>query len=107
MAVKWVQDIYDGIKKWQAPAWLKILLQSINDMMIALLKKTGQAYIQSLQTEIIYAAGQDWTPGEKADYVFKQAKKGFVSFAITLKDGEINLLIEQLVSLLKSQGVIK
>jgi len=107
MKITIFQKAYDAIKSWQPPQWLKIILQGINDLMIALLKKTGQAYIQYLQTEIIYAASQNWTPGEKADYVFNQAKKGFVSFAITLKDSEVNLLIEQLVNLLKSQNVIK
>ena len=105
--VKWVQAIYDGIKNWQAPQWMKVLLQQLNDLMIALLKQVSKAYIDYLKGEIIYASQQNWTSEEKFKYVFNQAKKGLTEFIITLKDSEINVIIEYLVNLLKKEGVIK
>jgi hypothetical protein len=102
------QKMADAIKNWQAPAWLKFLLSELNGIMMGILKAAGQAYIQYLQALIIEAAQHStWTPGEKFNYVYTQAKKSFVEFGVTLKDNEINTLINYLVSMLKSKGVIK
>ena len=105
MASKW--KIYDWFKNWQTPNWLRALLRELNDLMFAILKSVSQSYIQYLQTKIIEASQhKDWSNDQKFNFVFLEAKKGFVDFAITLKDSEINMLIEQLVNLLKKYGVI-
>jgi len=99
------QKAYDWVDGWKAPAWLKALLQSLNDLMLAVLKEVSQQYINYIKNQITYAAGQNWTAEEKFNYVFNQAKTGLTEFSITLKDREINLLIEFLVAQLKGAGV--
>ena len=49
----------------------------------------------------------DWSSKEKLEYVLKESKKGFIDFSITLKDSELNLLIEYLFNILKKVGAIK
>ena len=102
-----LQKIYDGIKNWKTPSWLRILLQQLQDLMIAILQQVTKAYIDYLLSEIIYAAGQDWSSEEKFAYVFKQAKKGFTEFAIVLKDSELRAIIEFLVNSLKKTKAIE
>lgn len=102
------QKMYDAIKNWQAPSWLKALIAEMNTLMMVILKEATQAYITYLKAKIIEAAqNQVWTPREKFDYVFKEAKKGFSQFAVSLKDNELNTLINYLVSILKTKGAIK
>ena len=101
------QKAADFIKGWTAPAWLKTLLAQLNDLMFLILKQIGQQYINYLQSKIIEATQHsDWSNEQKFDYVFNAAKEGFAEFAITLKDSEINCLIEFLVAQLKKSGVI-
>jgi len=101
------QSVYDWIKGWKAPQWMKDLLQQLNDIMVAILKEAGEQYVNNLKSAVIEAAGHDdWSSEQKFDYVFNQAKKGLVSFSVTLKDSEINALIEYFVNLLKKNGTI-
>ncbi len=101
------QGVYDWIKNWKAPLWLKNLLQSLNDLMIAILKEVSKDYITYLKNSILEAASHsDWSNDEKFGYVFDKAKSGFTQFSIELKDREINLLIEFLVNQLKKTGII-
>ena len=101
------QKPYDAIKRWTAPAWLKNLLKTSNDIMMAILEEVSQAYIDYLKAKIIEASEHsDWSAGQKFEYVFKEAKSGFVSFGITLKDRQINALIQFLVNKMKEGGEI-
>lgn len=107
MAKSIFQEVYDWIGSLKTPRWLKDLLQQIQDLMIIILKQVTQAYIQYLQSKIIEASQHsEWSNKQKFGYVFEQAKLGFTEFAITLKDSEINVLIEFLVNKLKKNGVI-
>lgn len=102
------QKMYNAIKNWQPPQWVKLLLGQLNDMMITILKETGKAYVEYLKAKIIEAANHsDWSNEEKFGYVFNAAKSGLVGFSITLKDREINVIIEFLVNELKKSDVIK
>ena len=106
--MRFLQAIYDKIKGFKTPAWLKIILQQAQDLMVSIATQAGQAYINYLKSKIIEAAqNKSWTSREKFDYVFKQAKHGFTEFSVTLKDNEINAVINLFVSILKKQGVIK
>ncbi|MBU2249903.1 MAG: hypothetical protein KKD77_24370 [Gammaproteobacteria bacterium] len=103
-----LQRAYDWIKAWKPPAWISALIARLNDLMIIILKQVTKAYIDYLKAEVIYAASRgDWTPEEKYEYVFKKAKEGFDKFSVTLKDREINCIIEYFVNLLKNDGVIR
>lgn len=104
----WLTKLYNSIKNWKAPEWLKILIQQLNDLMIAILKKAGQAYIDHVKALVLEAAShQDWSSEQKYQYVFDQAKKGFIEFSISIKDSELNAIIEFLVNQFKKQGAIK
>lgn len=103
----WVTDLYNKIKNWQPPVWVKTLMQQLNDLMIAIVMSVGQGYIDYLKSAITVAAGhKDWSNDQKFNYVVEQAKSGFVGFAVTLKDSEVNLLVEFLTNQLKKTGVI-
>lgn len=108
MSIKdFFQTPYNFFKYWQAPLWLKQLLQVINDMMYEILKEVSQAYINYLKTEILVAASHnDWSGDQKFDYVFKKAKSGFVEFGVQLKDAELGALIKFVVLELKKLGVV-
>lgn len=102
------QKIYDGIKNWKTPMWVKILLGQLNDLMIDILKQAGQQYINFVKIKVIEAAQhKDWSNEEKFDYVFNAAKEGLLEFSITLKDNEIESIIQFFVSAFKKSGAIK
>lgn len=101
------QKVYNAIKSWKAPLWLKQLIQSLNDLMIAILKEVSKEYVAYLKKAILEAASHsDWSNDEKFGYVFDKAKSGFTQFAIILKDREVNILIEFLVNQLKNSGAL-
>lgn len=102
------QKMYDFFDKIKTPSWLKVLLEELQDLMWVIIKKAGQDYINFV-TEQILVASQDktMTSAEKFDYVYKQAKKHLTLAVFTLKDNELNCLIEFIVSKLKRQKAIK
>ena len=101
------QSAYDWIKNLKTPQWLKLLLAQLQELMISMLVQAGQAYITYLKSKILEAAQHsDWSNEKKFDYVFDAAKGGFVEFAITLKDSELNVIINFLVAQFKKSGVI-
>ncbi len=102
-----LQKFYNWLKSLRYPAWLRPYVQELNDLMIALFKEAGQQYINYLKTKIIEAAqNKNWTSRERFEYVFKEAKKGFVEFSITLKDNELNTIINYLYTQLHKISVI-
>jgi hypothetical protein len=105
--IPWLNRLIQKTEGMRFPKWLKIFIQQLNDLMVAVLKEAGQLYINYLKEQIILASQHsDWSDRQKFDYVFKQAKDGFFKFAVTLKDNEVGTLINYLVSLLKKQGAI-
>jgi hypothetical protein len=107
MSNTFFQKIYDKIKYWKPPEWLKIMLAELNELFIAILKKAGEAYINYLKQLIIEAAQSNMAPQEKFKYVFKNASKKMPEFAITLRDSELSALIDYLVARFKKEGVIR
>ena len=102
------QKAYDFFKNIKTPVWLRDLLQNLQDIMFAIAKEVGEQYITMVKTRILEAEQHtDWSSKEKFEYVLKESKKGFIDFSITLKDRELNLLIEFLFSQLKKIGAIK
>jgi hypothetical protein len=93
------QRAYDFIKAIKTPTWLKELLQSLQDIMLAIAKKAGQDYIAYLEAMIVEASlMNNLSSKQKFDYVFGKAKSGGISAIITLKDNEISTLINFLYS---------
>ena len=101
------QRIYNWFRSLRYPAWLRPYIQELNDIMIMILKKAGQAYIDYLKGKIIEAAKENWTNKEKFNWVLDQAKIGLKEFTIELKDDELKAIIDYFVSTFKKQGIIK
>ena len=100
------QKCYDAINKWSAPAWLKSLIQELNDIMIAILKTAGKSYINYVQSLIIEASQMKVSNQEKFQYVYKNATENALKMGIQIKDSEISALIEFLVSKFKKNLTI-
>ena len=102
------QKAYNWIKGVNWPSWLKPVIQQLNDLMVAILLNVTQQYISFIKEKIIEASSlNNMSNSEKFEYVFKQAKAALFTFGITLKDNELDLIVQYLVSLLKKQGAIK
>ena len=99
--MRFVQWIYNCMKGWRYPAWMKPYIQTMNDIMLEIAKKAGQAYLSYLQALVIDAMSKNMTAKEKLQYVFNKAKEEGLKQGKILGDSEINLLIEHFVSLFK------
>ena len=51
MASKW--KVFDWIKTWNYPKWLKPIIQNVNDAMVAIALKVGQDFIQKARYQIV------------------------------------------------------
>jgi hypothetical protein len=102
-----IQKAYDFFKNIKTPQWLKLLLAQLQALIIQVAMQAGQAYINYLKEKILEAAGHsEWSSSKKFNYVFDAAKSGFTEYSVTLKDNELNTIINFLVSQLKASGVI-
>ena len=85
------QSIYNWIKTWDYPKWLKPMVQYVNDAVVAIGLKVGQDFVQKARYQIISLA-QDKTLSNE------QKIKRFKDWALTempgLKDQVINCLRE-------------
>lgn len=95
------QRAYDFIKSLSTPAWLKILLQEIQDLIVATAIGIGKEYLRQLEEKICEVA-QDpsLTNEQKFKAVFKWGQYNIPN----IKDASLNLCIEILVNLLKKKG---
>ncbi len=101
------QTIYDAIKNWQVPKWIKEIMSQLNVLMMAILRTAGQSYIIYLETTIIEAAqNKNLSSEQKFQWVFKQAKQGFKIYSVEFKDNVLGTLINYLVSQLKKDNII-
>ena len=93
------QRAYDYIKAIKTPTWLKVLLGELQVLMFDIAKKAGQNYVAYVEDLIIQAAGMtNLNNKQKFEYVFENARKGGITAVITLKDNELNVLINFLYS---------
>jgi SLT domain-containing protein len=93
------QKAYDAIKAIKTPTWLKVLLGELQVLMFDIAKKAGQNYVAYVEGLIIQAAGMtNLSNKQKFEYVFDNARKSGVAAVITLKDNELNVLINFLYS---------
>lgn len=95
------QKIYDKIHAWRPQAWLKLLLQEINDALISILIGVGQDFIQKASYKIISLAKSDISNSDKVE----QFKKWALLEIPNAKDSTINLIREMLVVKFKMQGL--
>jgi hypothetical protein len=101
-----IQELYDAIKNWKAPAWLKTFISDLQTVLVKIAIAAGEAYIQYLEQKVIEAAGMDITPEAKFQFVFDAAKSSAIPALEALGTSELNTLIENIVSVLKSKGTI-
>lgn len=97
------QTIYDFIKNLKTPLWLRALLAEVQKILISALVGIAQEYITKLENKIIEVAGTSMSNRDKFNAVFKYGKSEFPD----IKDSILNLLIEMLVSILKTRSFSK
>lgn len=96
------QTVYDTIKNWKAPAWVKIFLQEIQDIIVSVALQVGRDYLDNLRNKIIEVSMQDISNENKFKIVFDYGKY----LMVNIKDSYLNLLIEILVNKLKGEKSI-
>ena len=96
-----IQWAYNKIKGFKTPAWLKVILQELQDLVIQICLQVGKEYIDSLKAKIVEVSGENISPEAKFKKVFDYAKS-----IGPYKDRLINLLIEMLVNQLKNRNII-
>ena len=97
-----LQKIYDGIKGFKTPSWLKTILQQVQDILITIALQVGREYLNDLQKKMIEVSQSDISNEEKFRQVFDYGKMKFAG----IKDSYLNLLIEVLVNRLKANKVL-
>lgn len=96
------QEIYDAIKDWKTPNWLKVLLQEIQDIIVSILLQIGEEYLESIRAKIIEVDAMGIPNKDKFNIVFTFVKQ----LNVGLKDSAINLIIEALFQQVKQTGVL-
>ena len=97
-----LQKIYDSIKGFKTPGWLKNILQEVQNILVQVMLQVGKEYITRIQNKIIEVSKYDVNNKEKFRVVFDFTK----ALGLNLKDSLVNLLIETLITKLKSQTII-
>ena len=97
------QSVYNFFKKMKSPDWyVKLTEVLLNNCIIPSLQKLGSYYISRLELLVISASQKnEMTGSQKLDYVITTFRKE-CSMA-NIKDRELNLLTEALVSKMKNQ----
>jgi len=87
---------------WLLPSWAKSILDTIVDLLKAILTKVGKEALRQIQAKIIEVATMDISGDEKRNLV--------VTYALSLLPGigrsALNLLIEGLYNKLKDEKVV-
>lgn len=93
------QKIYDAIRFYQPPSWIKAFMKDLNDALISLLIGVGQDFIQKAKLEIISLAKSDMSNAEKVTAFKKWAQDEMPG----IKDQVINLIRETLYAKIKME----
>jgi len=104
MAVKWVQDLYDRIRNFKTPEWMKILLGIAEDVLtqvFEIIKEEGKNF---LKDEIYKQSKLDISGTEKLQNVANAFKKKY--FEISIPRSWLNMAIDVLLTELKKSGAI-
>ena len=96
------QTAYNTIKNWKVPAWYKVLMQDIQEMIFSILLQIGKNYLVGLQKKILEVNGMDIEPEAKFELVFTWGKQNIPD----IKDSILNMVIEILVNQLKKDRMI-
>jgi hypothetical protein len=97
--------VYDWIKSLKTPKWLvDIFDRLVKDVIYPALKELGEDAKNLLAHLIIEASKKDWSNQDKFNYVRDEFLERWNGN--TIKDHMLNIGIEVLVGLLKSQGII-
>ena len=99
-----IQELYDKIKDWKAPEWLKKLLQELQDLTISILTTVGEEYLKKIEEKILEVSSKPISSEDKFKEVFAYARADLG--LEHLKESGLNLVIELLVSKLKKNRTI-
>lgn len=98
-----IQSIYNWLKGVKTPPFWRELMQSLQDIIFAILVNITKSEIEKIKAKIIEVGGLDISNQEKFNKV-----KNFmvVEIGINLRDSLVHLLIESLVNILKESRAI-
>lgn len=96
------QSMYDWIKNIKTPAWLKAILQELQDIMVEVALQIGKDMLSRAQAKVIELSKSGLTNEEKIREFSKFMKKEIPG----LKDSYINLLREVIVVRFKASFLI-
>ena len=99
-----IQEMYDKIKDWKAPEWLKKLLQELQDLTISIITTVGEDYLRQIEEKILEVSSKPIPSEDKFKEVFAyiRADLGLAH----IKDSVLHLVIELIVNRLKRNRTI-
>jgi hypothetical protein len=106
--IPWLNDLIQKIEGLDFPAEWKPYVQELNNVMIALAEKAGQAYLAYL-TGIVVGINNDTTltGAQKFQYVVSKATGPALGQPLqALGNDELNAIIQYTVTSLKAKGII-
>jgi len=97
------KKVVSFLKSLVVPAWVKQFIKSLRNIILSVLKDVSKDVIEKIKVKIADVAKDPALSGEDK---MKAVLAYFKSLVPGLKDNAGRLLIEQLVAMLKAQGVI-
>ena len=101
------QRVYNWIKDWTTPQWLKDALDMIIfDVVIPTIKELGEEGYNEFVRLIIEASKMDISGQKKFDYVYSEVCKGWARGKANITESFINRAIELVFAELKERKII-
>lgn len=108
--MNWVQKLYDKIKAWKGPEWLRVIGDKVQELLKHVFNfavSYGVEAMRDIAREVISDISNDpklVTDKAKRNAAFKRIKARLLEEGMTIKDSVINLGIELVVNELKNLG---
>ena len=105
-----LQNLYNKIKRWRTPAWLKDLINSLWSVIKEIISSSAEvllAQIKDLAIETCSKIQNDpslLTNEDKRNAAFKEIKRTAEIRGLKVRDSLINLAIEIAVNFIKARG---
>lgn len=106
--IPWLNSLIQKIEGLDFPAEWKPEIQALNDIMISMIEKAGQAYLAYIGGLVVGVANNTTMSGEeKMKYVIQKATGPAIAQPLEkLATSEVNTLLNYTVSKFKASGLI-